>query len=116
MLFLGYENASSRKQKPIFYFERVAGGHRLLGILASLLPALGKAKAAAKRIDCSNNLRQIALASHMFSDDHDGGLFSILRPCPLSELGRWVPGYGSNRSMLERGEGLTSVFMGQLFK
>ena len=43
----------------------------IIGILASLLlPDLGKETAAAKRIDCANNLRQIALASHMFVDNH----------------------------------------------
>lgn len=66
----------------------------IIGILASLLlPALGKAKAAAKRIDCANNLRQIALASHMFGDDHDGDLPPILEL--RWEVGRWGPGYDS---------------------
>ena len=74
----------------------------IIGILASLLlPALGKAKAAAKRIDCANNLRQIALASHMFSDDHDGDLPPILAPHPA--VGRWGPGYESGQIGLTRG-------------
>ena len=64
----------------------------IIGILASLLlPALGKAKAAAKRIDCANNLRQIALASHMFADDHEDDLPPIL--ALRWESGRWGPGY-----------------------
>ena len=64
----------------------------IIGILASLLlPALGKAKAAAKRIDCANNLRQIALASHMFADDHEDDLPPILEI--RWEAGRWGPGY-----------------------
>ena len=44
----------------------------VIGILAALLlPALGNAKAAAKRIDCSNNLRQIALVTHTFTEDNN---------------------------------------------
>ena len=71
----------------------------IIGILASLLlPALGKAKAAAKRIDCANNLRQIALASHMFSDDHENDLPPILRH--NWQPGRWGPGYVVGQSHL----------------
>ncbi len=44
----------------------------IVGILASLLlPALGKAKSAGKRIHCSNNLRQIVLASHLYAADYE---------------------------------------------
>ena len=74
----------------------------IIGILASLLlPALGKAKAAAKRIDCANNLRQIALASHMFSDDHEDDLVPILRH--RREVGRWGPGYNAGQRGVTRG-------------
>ena len=60
----------------------------IIGILDSLLlPALGKAKAAANRIDCSNNLQQIALASHMFGDDHGDYLPPVLQL--RLEFGRW---------------------------
>ena len=66
----------------------------IIGILLSFfLFALGKAKAAGKRIDCSNNLRQIALSPHMFTDDHNDYLPPFLRPD--LELGRWWPGYDS---------------------
>ena len=51
----------------------------VIAILAALiLSALGKAKAA-KRIDRSNNLRQIALANHMFAEDHNDYLPPFLR-------------------------------------
>ena len=64
----------------------------IIGILASLLlPALGKAKAAAKRIDCANNLRQIALASHMHVDDNNDYLPPFLQHRFDHE--RWGPGY-----------------------
>src|SRR6185503_10464146 len=42
-------------------------------ILASmLLPALSRAKEAAKRIACLNNMRQLTLAAKMYADEYEG--------------------------------------------
>ena len=64
----------------------------IIGILASLLlPALGKAKAAAKRIDCANNLKQINLAMHMHIHDHEDYLPPVVSF--RFERDRFGPGY-----------------------
>jgi len=48
----------------------------IIAILAALLlPALAKAKDKAKRIACTNNLKQWTLASIMYADDN-GGVFA----------------------------------------
>ena len=44
----------------------------IVGVLASLLlPALSRAKASARAIQCLGHLRQIALGVRMYADDHD---------------------------------------------
>jgi prepilin-type N-terminal cleavage/methylation domain-containing protein len=51
----------------------------IIAILAALLlPALSRAKAAAKRTGCTNNLRQIGIGIHLYAVDHDDTLPSIV--------------------------------------
>jgi prepilin-type N-terminal cleavage/methylation domain-containing protein len=51
----------------------------IIAILAALLlPVLSNAKARAQRTVCLNNLRQIGLGIHLYADDHDDTLPSIV--------------------------------------
>jgi len=57
----------------------------IIAILAGmLLPALGRAKEAGRRISCVNNLRQLGLALRMYGDDN-GDFFP-----PRSSQSRWT--------------------------
>lgn len=40
-------------------------------LIAMLIPALAESRAAAKSLQCKNNLRQIAIAWHLYLDAHD---------------------------------------------
>jgi prepilin-type N-terminal cleavage/methylation domain-containing protein len=56
----------------------------IIAILAAmLLPALSRAKDRAKRISCTNNLKQFAIAFRMYADDN-GDRF------PTADAGAWL--------------------------
>jgi prepilin-type N-terminal cleavage/methylation domain-containing protein len=64
----------------------------IIAILAALLlPALANAKAKAQRVYCINNLKQVALACKLYTDDNNGRLVSAF-PSWGGWQGYWVGG------------------------
>ena len=70
----------------------------VIAILAGmLLPALARAKARGQQASCFCNLRQVALAAHLYMDDYNGGLFHHHEGWVLDD-GSQVPTLPSNLS------------------
>ena len=55
-------------------------------LIALLLPAVQAARAAAQRMQCSNNVRQLVLAAHTFHDANNRMPFNGMDPI-------WVDAY-----------------------
>src|SRR5271165_3550326 len=66
----------------------------VIAILAALLlPALARAKAAAKRVQCINNQKQLAAVWTMYAGDNGDGLAAVGQNDPPSTKRRlWVQG------------------------
>ena len=57
----------------------------LVVLFALLLPAVQRARVASKRVECSNNLRQLGVALHNYVDS--AGVFPYTRLCPAPWAG-----------------------------
>jgi prepilin-type N-terminal cleavage/methylation domain-containing protein/prepilin-type processing-associated H-X9-DG protein len=67
----------------------------IIAILAALLlPSLSKAKAKAYRIQCTSNIRQLALTWELYSSDYNGKLVpnGYGTPASLGDTRLWVQG------------------------
>jgi prepilin-type N-terminal cleavage/methylation domain-containing protein len=87
--------AAMRRRQPGFTLIELLVVIAIIGILAAmLLPALGKGKQYAQRIQCMNNHRQLCLAWRMYSDDNsDKLLYASEDPdVPQTAEAAWVTG------------------------
>lgn len=73
----------------------------IVAVLAGLLlPALGSAKAAARRAGCLSNLRQVGLAITLYAGDHDGRIPYGPKAPPFTSPASFYPSTGTPTSLL----------------
>jgi len=73
----------------------------MLVLMSILLPAMGKARGATKRIQCMNNLKQFGVAANMYGADNN----DYIPPF------RTTPGYVSEKNELFLKSGLLSPYL-----
>ena len=79
----------------------------IIGILAAiLLPALSRAREAARRSSCQNNLKQHGIIFKMFSNESEGEVF----PRRGTRFWKSPPGTGSGNADLERAYELEQLY------
>jgi len=86
---------------PAFTLVELLVVMAIIALLAALfLPSLASAKSAGKRAVCVSNLRQIGIATYVYSSDHNGQIpYGPVSP-PLTSPAELYPSTGSPTSLL----------------
>jgi len=109
MLSKAVSQSTDRKRRSAFTLVELLVVIAIIGILiALLLPAVQAAREAARRSQCSNNLKQIALALHNYHDSH-----KVFPPSCIKELPQ--DGSGSPQALLWSGSILPFVEQKAIF-
>lgn len=69
-------------------------------LMALLLPAVSAARAAARRVACLNNLRQIGIAIHLYADCNRGDMPFGPKAPPMMTATSFYPSTGAPTSLL----------------
>ena len=106
----------SRSTQPGFTLLELLVVLAIVAILASLLlPALARAKDAARKTACISNLRQMGIAIRLYSNDHDHLIPYGPHAPPFTSPSELYPSTGSPTSLLSLRSG-APVGLGLLLK
>lgn len=84
----------------------------IIGILAAiLLPALARAREAARRSSCANNLKQMGLVYKMYSNEARGGLFPPMRRYTCDVNGGNVRNQGTGNNLVPCGRAIYPEYL-----
>ena len=84
----------------------------IIGILAAiLLPALARAREAARRSSCQNNLKQMGIVMKMYDNEANGAFPPIqLGVYPYMDLATGIPNFASTQPTFDLGPSMFSMY------
>ena len=84
-------------------------------LIALMLPALSACRESARRVECSNHLKQIGLAVHNYADAHSGYLPAFHQSMRTGRRSRWVQrfwfGSWTQRCQIDYADGPLSEYL-----